>query len=143
MKRLVLAIIIAVSAFSAEAQECDSLVNVCYEYLAPTKSDGKVFISDGQVYKAFVDAEQSAEFKVTLYGGSLYRIATTAGTKDDYVIFNVYDQDRNLLFSNADEDNHPFWDFKIDNTLDCYVEAYLDIDKKVSGCLVVLIGFNK
>jgi hypothetical protein len=59
------------------------------------------------------------------------------------VIFNVYDQERNLLFSNKDFENAPYWDFKIDNTLDCYVEAYLDIDKKVSGCLVLLIGFNK
>lgn len=143
MKKLVLIATLVLAASGIKAQECDSLVNVCYKYLSPSQSDGRVFISDGQVYQAFVDAEQSAEFKVTLYGGSLYRIATTAGTKDDYVIFNVYDQDRNLLFSNADQDNHPYWDFKIDNTLDCYVEAYLDIDKKVSGCLVVLIGFNK
>lgn len=143
MKKLLLILIAGLFSFGSFSQECDSLVNVCYKYLAQDAKAGKVFISDGQVYKAFVDAEQSAEFKVTLYGGSLYRIATTAGTKDDYVIFNVYDQDRNLLFSNADQDNHPFWDFKIDNTLDCYVEAYLDIDKKVSGCLVVLIGFNK
>lgn len=143
MKNLILAITLVLAASGLKAQECDSLVNVCYKYLAPNKSDGRVFISDGQVYQAFVDAEQSAEFKVTLYGGSFYRIATTAGTKDNYVIFNVYDQDRNLLFSNADHENHPYWDFKIDNTLDCYVEAYLDIDKKVSGCLVVLIGFNK
>jgi len=124
-------------------QECDSLVNVCYNYLTIDAKSGKVFISDGQVYKAFVDAEQSAEFKVTFYGGSLYRIATTAGTGGDYVIFNVYDQERNLLFTNQGQGNHPYWDFKIDNTLDCYVEAYLDIDKKVSGCLVILIGFQK
>ncbi len=143
MKKLLLILIAGFFSFGSFSQECDSLVNVCYKYLSQDSKSGKVFISDGQVYKAFVDAEQSAEFKVTLYGGSLYRIATTAGTKDDYVIFNVYDQDRNLLFSNADHKNHPYWDFKIDNTLDCYVEAYLDIDKKVSGCLVVLIGFNK
>jgi hypothetical protein len=116
---------------------------VCYGYLKADQKKGKTFISDGQVYQAFVDAEQSAEFKVTFYGGSLYRIATTAGLKDNYVIFNVYDQERNLLFSNKDFENAPYWDFKIDNTLDCYVEAYLDIDKKVSGCLVLLIGFNK
>lgn len=124
-------------------QECDSLVDLCYKQLTVDSKSGKTFISDGQVYKAFVDAEQSAEFKVTFYGGSTYRIATTAGSKDDYVIFNVYDQERNLLFSNSGYDNHPYWDFKIDNTIDCYVEAYLDIDKKVSGCLVVLIGFQK
>lgn len=143
MKNLVALLAIALVSFGAQAQECDSLVNVCYQYLSKDAKAGKIFISDGQVYQAFVDAEQSAEFKVTLYGGSLYRIAATAGVKDNYVIFNVYDQERNLLFSNADFDNHPYWDFKIDNTLDCYVEAYLDIDKKVSGCLVVLIGFNK
>ncbi|UKN02823.1 hypothetical protein K6119_04740 [Paracrocinitomix mangrovi] len=143
MKKLLLFFAVALITFGAKSQECDSLVNVCYTYLAKDSKKGKVFISDGQVYQAFVDAEQSAEFKVTLYGGSLYRIATTAGTKDNYVIFNVYDQDRNLLFSNADHDNAPYWDFKVDNTLDCYVEAYLDIDKKVSGCLVLLIGFNK
>ncbi|MFT5819437.1 MAG: hypothetical protein ACI8ZM_000661 [Crocinitomix sp.] len=134
--------LLLVSGF-VNAQECDSLANVCYEHLSADASVGKIFISDGQVYKAFVDAEQAAEFKVTLYGGSLYRIAVTAGEKDDYVIFNVYDKERNLLFSNQDFDNKPYWDFKIDNTLDCYIEAYLDIDKKVSGCIVVLLGFQK
>ncbi len=128
---------------SGWSQACDSLANVCYQHLSDPSNGGKVFISDGQVYKAFVDAEQSAEFKVTLYGGSLYRIASTAGVKDDYVIFNVYDKERNLLFTNQDHKNKPYWDFKIDNTLDCYVEAYLDIDKKVSGCIVVLLGFQK
>lgn len=143
MKKLILISILAFIAFGVQAQECDSLVNVCYKYLGTKSKSGRAFISDGQVYQAFVDAEQSAEFKVTLYGGSWYRIATSAGTKDDYVIFNVYDQERESLFSNADFDNRAYWDFYVDNTIDVYVEAYLDIDKKVSGCLVLLIGFNK
>lgn len=142
MKKLLALFIFSLFTLPLMAQECDSLANVCYKHLSDTKN-GRVFISDGQVYKAFVDAEQSAEFKVTLYGGSLYRIATTAGIKDDYVIFNVYDKERHLLFTNKDYKNKPYWDFKIDNTLDCYIEAYLDIDKKVSGCIVVLLGFQK
>jgi hypothetical protein len=131
------------------AQDCDSLVNYCYKYLTLDAKKGKVFISDGQVYQAFVDAEQSAEFKTTFYGGTTYRIATTAGTKGNFVIFNIYDQDRTLLFSNMDhkdskgKTNVPYWDFKVENTVHCYVEAMLDIDKKVSGCLVLLIGFSK
>jgi hypothetical protein len=144
MKKIIsLLTLVFLTGLSSYAQECDSLVNVCYKYLAADQKSGKVFISDGQVYKAFVDAEQSAEFKVTLYGGSLYRIAATAGEKDDYVIFNVYDKERNLLFSNKDHNNKPYWDFKIDNTLDCYIETNLDLDKKVSGCIVVLLGFKK
>lgn len=143
MKKTLALLILLTTALGIQAQECDSLVNVCYKHLSVDAHSGKMFISDGQVYKAFVDAEQSAEFKVTLYGGSLYRIATTAGINDNYVIFNVYDKERNLLFSNKDFKNKPYWDFKIDNTLDCYIEAYLDIDKKVSGCIVVLLGFQK
>jgi hypothetical protein len=143
MKNILAIIIISLISTLSFAQECDSLVNVCYELLQTDTKNNKVFISDGQVYKAFVDVDQSAEFKITLFGGTLYRIATTAGVKDDYVIFNVYDQDRNLLFSNEDFDNKPYWDFKIDSTIDCYVEAYLDLDKKVSGCLVILLGFQR
>ncbi len=143
MKKLFSLLFLSLTFVAAKAQECDSLANVCYKHLSADANTGKVFISDGQVYKAFVDAEQAAEFKVTLYGGSLYRIATTAGVKDDYVIFNVYDKERNLLFSNQEYENKPYWDFKVDNTLDCYIEAYLDIDKKVSGCIVVLLGFLK
>ncbi len=144
MKGIILTALVLLSfAKFSFSQECDSLVKSCYAHLAADSKSGKAFISDGQVYQAFVDAEQAAEFKVTLYGGSLYRIATTAGIEDNYVIFNVYDQERNLLFTNSDHKNHPYWDFKIDNTLDCYIEAYLDIDKKVSGCLVLLIGFQK
>lgn len=143
MRKLFAILSVLLFSTGSIAQECDSLVNKCYDYLQVDAKKGKVFISDGQVYQAFVDAEQSAEFKTTLYGGSIYRVATTAGSKDNYVIFNVYDQQRNLLFSNQDHNNAPYWDFKIENTLDCYVEAYLDIEKKVSGCLVLLIGFTK
>lgn len=143
MKKLFTILTLIFGGFLAQAQECDSLTGVCYDILSSNSKDGQTFISDGQVYKAFVDADQAAEFKVTLYGGSLYRIATTAGIKDDYVIFNVYDKERNLLFTNSEHSNKPYWDFKVDNTLDCYIEAYLDIDKKVSGCIVVLLGFQK
>jgi hypothetical protein len=143
MKKLVILFALIVAGQTTFSQACDSLVNVCYDHLSADAKAGKMFISDGQVYQSFVDAEQAAEFKVTLYGGSIYRIATSAGTKDDYVIFNVYDKERNLLFTNQDKDNQPYWDFQVDNTLDCYIEAYLDIDKKVSGCIVVLLGFQK
>lgn len=143
MKHILTPLFFVLLSGLAYGQECDSLANVCYKYLSIDAKTGKVFISDGQVYKAFVDAEQSAEFKVTLYGGSLYRIATTAGSKGDYVIFSVYDKDRNLLFTNEDYENKPYWDFKVENTLDCYIEARLDLDKKVSGCIVVLLGFQK
>jgi len=143
MKNSIIILVFAIWSGLAFGQECDSLVGICYSHLSSHTKNNKAFISDGQVYQAFVSLDQTAEFKVTLFGGSLYRVASTAGVDDNYVIFNVYDMERNLLFSNQDHNNKPYWDFKVDNTIDCYIEAYLDIDRKVSGCLVVLLGFQR
>jgi len=126
---------------------CDSISNVTNSYLN-TKHDqqlNRIFISDGQVYRAFLDEDQSAEFDVTFYGGSTYRIAASAGVDENYLIFEVYDKspERNLLFSNMDYNNAPYWDLQVESTIDCYVEARLDMNKKLSGCAIMMIGFEK
>jgi len=143
MKNILGILLISFFANISFSQECDSLSSICYEYLKTDVKNNKVFISDGQVYQAFVDVEQTAEFEVTLFGGSYYRIAATAGERDNYVIFSVYDKNRNLLFTNEDFDNKPYWDFKVENTMNCIVEARIDIDKKISGCVVILLGFQR
>lgn len=127
------------------SQSCDSLASTCKKYLnTPAKSDGKsIFISDGQVYRAFLDEDQTAEFTTTFYGGSTYRIACSAGTKDKYLIFDVRDKEGNLLFSSVDYANVQYWDFKVESTIDVVIEARLDSDKKSSGCAVLLIGFKQ
>ena len=68
---------------------CDSISNVTNSYLntSQDKQKNRVFISDGQVYRAFLDEDQSTEFEVTLYGGSTYRVAASAGIAENYLIF--------------------------------------------------------
>lgn len=126
---------------------CDSISDVTNSYLntSADKQKNRIFISDGQVYRAFLDEEQAAEFEVTLYGGSTYRVAASAGVDENYLIFEIYDKSpqRNLLFSNMDYNNAPYWDFKVESTIDCYVEARLDMNKKLSGCAIMMIGFEK
>jgi hypothetical protein len=131
---------------SAQAQEsCDSLAGVCKKNLRVPPKDDKnaVYVSDGQTYRAFLDEEQTAEFQTTFYGGNTYRITATAGTKDNFVIFEVYDSQNNLIFSNIDHKNAPYWDFKVEGTLDVVVNMRLDANKKSSGCAVMLIGFKQ
>lgn len=128
-------------SITANAQDCDSVSRVVESYI--TNDDkGAPFVSDGQVYVAFLDNEK-AEFNTTLYGGSYYRIAASAGVKDDYVIFSIFDSEDNLLFTNKDFKNSPYWDFKIENTLPVRIQTELDTDKKVTGCAVMMIGFLK
>lgn len=129
------------TAFAGVAQDCEKIVKTCESYLNGTKGSAK-FISDGQVYTAFLDREK-AEFKTTFFGGSTYRIAASAGTDDDYVIFTVKDPSGNVLFTNRNYKNSPYWDFKVPKTIPVTIETELDLDKKVTGCAVMLIGFKQ
>src|SRR5690554_7069509 len=80
-KGIILGLIFAAfTVFSTKAQDCDSIYRVVESYLV-TSDDGRSFVSDGQVYTAFLDNEK-AEFNTTLYGNTVYRIAASAGTKD-------------------------------------------------------------
>ena len=77
----------------------------------------------------------------TLFSGTTYRIAVGNGEKSN-VIFSVYDDDRNLLFTSKDYDNSPYWDFTVDGYMDCIVEARLDNTKASSGFAIIMTGFK-
>lgn len=126
-------------SFSSFSQDCEGILRVCKENLK--KGDAN-FLSDGQVYTAFLDREK-AEFKTTFFGGSTYRISASAGTAEDFVIFSVKDLKGNVIFTNKYHKNSPYWDFKVPNTLPVVIETELDLDKKVTGCAVMLIGFKQ
>jgi len=140
MKKLILLLVaIGGMSFAASAQDCDALVKECEKILKGKQGN---FVSDGQVYTALLDREK-AEFKTTFFGGSTYRIACTAGTDDTYVIFTVKDLQGNVLFSNKNYKNSAYWDFKVPKTIPVLVETELDLDKKVTGCAVMMIGFKR
>lgn len=143
MKKYIALSIFTLLTISAKiwAQDCESIVKVCQSYLDGTNKKSK-FVSDGQIYTAFLDREK-AEFKTTFFGGSTYRIAASAGKEDDFVIFTVKDLQGNILFTNKNHKNSPYWDFKVPSTIPVAIETELDLDKKVTGCAVMLIGFKK
>lgn len=115
--------------------QCDTIAYVCGKHIMSP------FISDGQQYRALLLADQTAEFHATFYGGGTYRIAACTGLKDGNLIFSVFDEQRNLIFSNKDYKNSPYWDFKVTSTMDVIMEATLAGAQ--SGCAVVLIGFKQ
>lgn len=121
------------------SQSCDSLYTVVESYL---EDENAVFVTDGQSYTSFLTNEQ-AEFTTTFYGNSVYRIAASAGTKKNYVIFTVKDLQGNILFTNKNHLNAPYWDFEIENTIPVVIETTLDQELKLTGCAVMLIGFIK
>lgn len=116
--------------------QCDTIANSCIKHI------GDDYISDGQLYRSLLYEDQIAEFKTVFYGGTTYRLAACSGFEDGNLIFSVFDKKRNLLYTNSDYDNSPFWNFKVESTMEVIVEAQLDLNKLSSGCAVLLIGFE-
>ncbi|MBI1835750.1 MAG: hypothetical protein HYR91_00640 [Flavobacteriia bacterium] len=132
---------IIILSSSAIGQDCNEIVKVCESYLNGKEGSSR-FISDGQVYTAFLDREK-AEFRTTFYGGSTYRVVASAGNDDDFVIFTIKDLKGNIIFTNKNHKNSPYWDFVIPSTIPVIIVTELDLDKKVTGCAVMLIGFKQ
>lgn len=145
MKKRILKLVLVISGFvainnSASAQMTDTVASICAKHFQDQ------FISDGQQYRALLmNTDEVSEFHVTLYGGTLYRIAACSGLQDGNLIFTISDKDvkENVLFTNEDYKNAPYWDFKVNSTLDCVIKAKLDPNGALSsGRAVVLIGFK-
>lgn len=141
MKKIIAAFVLTSNIYLnfSFSQDCESIVAVCNSYLNGKKSK---FVSDGQIYSAFIDREK-AEFKTTFFGNNTYRVVASAGNEDVFVIFTVKDMLGNILFSNKNYKNSPYWDFKVPTTIPVLIETELDLEKKVTGCVVMLIGFKK
>jgi hypothetical protein len=121
---------------SESKAQCDTIASVC------SKNFTNEYLSDGQEYRALLVDEQTAEFHLTLYGGSAYRFGVCSGLEDGNITFRVLDQEYNELFSNQEYQLAPYWDFKVESTLDVIVEANLNLEKVSSGCAVLLVGFK-
>lgn len=133
----ILALVIGLVTYSTSFAQCDTIAAICDKHITSS------FISDGQNYRSLLLDEEIAEFNMTLYGGSTYRFAACSGLSDGNLLFSVYDNERNLLFTNKDYANSAFWNFKIINTLDCIIEAQLNPENLASGCAVLLVGFKQ
>lgn len=131
-------ILAAGMAFSTSGfGQCDTIASICKAHITTD------YISDGQIYRALLLDDQVAEFHTTFFGNTTYRVAGCSGLSDGNLIFSVFDNERNLLFTNSEYNNAPHWDFEVNSTLDCIIEAQLDPSALSSGCAVLLIGFTQ
>jgi len=121
---------------SVKAQD-ESIINACNQKLPFP------YISDGQQYRALINKGEIAEFRATFYGKSTYRIVACSGLEEGNLIFTLYDQNRNELFTNRNFKNSSYWDFQFTSTVDCIIEAQLDTKAPLSGFALLLIGFKQ
>ena len=135
---LLLSLFVLGAAIAAKSQGlCAPIADRCEAHITSQ------YIPDGQFYRALLQGDEVAEFDLTLFGGSTYRVAACSGDSDGILLFSVFDKDRNLLYTNKEHSSAPYWDLAITNTLDVSIEASLDPSKAGSGCAVMLVGFKK
>jgi hypothetical protein len=137
MKKSRLAVLFAlflILPFVLNSQE-EKLLSTCSDYL---KSP---FITTGQPMRAFLTGDEVAEFHTTLYEGSIYRLVACSKESGN-IIFSLYDKNHNLLFSSNEQTEANFWDFKMNGSIDCIIEAKLDSKKTTSGMAMLMLGFK-
>ncbi|PLX01127.1 MAG: hypothetical protein C0594_14275 [Marinilabiliales bacterium] len=143
MKRILIATIllsfIALSPVVSNAQ-CKSFAKkICKSILEPYVHDG--------IYNATVLSEgETAELFKTFYSGQEYRIAVCGAEDIPNVEFQVLDAERNVLYSNTDNDYSKTWDFKLEASQQLIIAIQVQTadelsDEIASGCVAVLIGF--
>lgn len=135
MRNLVIAVFVIIGT-AGISQPCGEIAKLCEKNMADN------YVSDGQSYRALLVEEEVAEFRATLYGGNTYRISGCSGNDGGNLIYSMYDLDRRPIFTNQEYEYSDYWDFEVENTFDCIIEAQLNLDKVESGCAVLLIAFE-
>lgn len=135
--------VIAVAPITNAQEMCAGTAKMCASHIVPP------FVSDGQTYRSFILAGQDAEFHATFFAGTTYRIAAGTGETEGNLIYSVYAYDpttgdRPMIFTSAQHNNAPYWDFKVNATVEVAIVASLNpAYNKESGCAVVLVGFKQ
>ncbi len=115
--------------------QADNIFNDCKKQIQSP------FISSGQPMQAFLTGDEVAEFRTTLFDGNIYRIITCSPNHQK-IWFSVYDNKRNLLFASNQFQSPSSWDFKMEGTMDCIIEAGLDTKMSDSGMTLLMVGFT-
>lgn len=113
----------------AQKAPCD--IHITHEYIA-----------DPQYYFSPLSFGTVKDFKITFIGGNTYRVAVASATEKN-IEFSIYDQDNNLLFSNAKFSHAPYWDFEITNTMECTIKISLVTDYVPNDFGAICIGFKQ
>ena len=103
---------------------------------------GKSYIANPQFNAGMLSAGDSLTFESVWLANNTYRIATSAGEKEQIDI-RLFDQNNHLIFSGSEFDYPARWDFFIENsmTIRCVVRT-IQVPE-TPFCLAVLTGFKK
>ena len=81
------------------------------------------YLSDGKDYRSLL-TNNSTDFVVVFYADNLYRISACTDVGGP-LSFVVKDHKNNVLFSNKEYENAPYWDLDFPTTIECIITISL------------------
>ncbi len=136
----VLSLFIAIATLNVDAQ-CKAFAKKdCLPKLNP-------YTHDGNYHAAVLVEGEEAELYKTFYSDMEYRVAVIGESKLSNVEFRILDENKNVLYSNKDNNYVKTWDFKLESSKQLkLVVKVIPFNKPgdvpVSGCVSIMFGFK-
>lgn len=128
--------------FSASVQaQCKAFAKKeCLPELAP-------YTHDGNYHAAILVEGEEAELYKTFYSDMDYRVVVMGEGKLPAVEFKVMDENKNILYSNKDNNYARSWDFKLEASKQLKMVIKVSTfnkpeDTPASGCVAIMFGFK-
>jgi len=139
-------VILATILFSVDVQaQCKGFTK---KYCLPSL---KPYLHNGQLTSALLNPGDSADIEMTFNAGKEYRVLVCSQEMIGKVQFKVLDKSRKVLYKSDENDENPFWDFKVANTQQFIIQLTVpqqntknNITRLTpSGCVALLVGFKE
>jgi hypothetical protein len=136
----VLTLFLAIATLNVEGQCKAFAKNECLPKLSP-------YTHDGNYHAAVLVEGEEAELYKTFYSDMEYRVAIIGESKLPNVEFKILDEDKNVIYSNKDNNYAKTWDFKLENSKQLKLIVKVTSfnkpgDVPASGCVAIMFGFK-
>ncbi len=128
--------------FSASAgAQCKAFAKKeCLPELAP-------YTHDGNYHAAILIEGEEAELYKTFYSDMDYRVVVMGESKLPAVEFKILDENKNVIYSNKDNNYAKSWDFKLESSKQLKMVIKVSTFNKpgdipASGCVAIMFGFK-
>lgn len=105
------------------------------------------YTHDGNYHAAVLVEGEEAELYKTFYSDMDYRLAICGEDKLPNIEFRILDANKNVLYSNKDNDYAKTWDFKLQSSQQLKLVVKVSSfnqsgDTPASGCVSIMFGFK-
>ena len=106
------------------------------------------YTHDGNYHAAVLTSGEEAELYKTFYSDTDYRISICGAPNLPEIEFRIIDSDRNVLYTNKDNDYSKVWNFRLEASQQLKIFVKVPVsdgmpEEAASGCVAIMFGFKE